>query len=673
MKMTHPEKIARERAGLWEDIENIDLDEDYPRDLDLHPKSDLTKFIIQEIHNRAEVAHEELSKCTEDYRASDWTQGAYMPADEHDAGVMQLDSRKPVTCVVPISFSVKEMMQAAMMSVFGGPIIHRYKGMGSAKAHISAAKRERVVARHSDWFKERLKLDMCIGSALQYGRGFVALNWTKKFGSIPVTEEISDSLSTLLQGQGLEKGDIIRYLGEEVQLQEGTELVNLDIYQMLLDPNRDVNTLQKSEFIGWMYRTSAQDLMRRSRDPEERLFNAPAVRKLAAQGGSYSVWWNRDDGRGTLGESTAPTEGNAELAINPVDVIQMYIDIIPSEWGLGDEDYCQKWMFAVAGDRVVIQAEPLRLSHGMYPVAGCAPNADGVKHSPVSHLFMIREIQRFADWLMKSRQDAVRTILNGLIFFDPSKVDPDDILNPGMGKLVRVRPGSYSEGGIQQYVHQMQISDPTVNHMAGIMQLDQIARNGIGAGDMVAGQMGDMPERPTSQGIQVAAQATSARLQLLAKRIDEQMMTDIAWQMAMNLPQFMSADVAAPILGSLEQELRKDYGIEGDNEDIMVGFKDLEFPFTCVPHTDANPEITNMAGMTEVLKTLLSVEGVGAEVAGGLRLVDLYINYMRKNGLDNIDDFRAAMPAGVPGMNVQSMPDEQVQQGVQAGNLVPMQ
>jgi len=402
----------RRLQGAYEE----EYDYDYPMGLDLHPESELSKQIVNEVLNRAEVAQEELNKLKDEWKEMDRTMNAYMPASAWDEGVQEVDSRRPTTIVVPMSFAMREVFQTSMRNALtAGDLIHLYRGTGGPESKIAGAKLELLVGKHSLWFKERLKLDMAFGDAFTYGRGLVALNWAKHLGQKPVVEEVSDLMSFALreQGQNVPPGTILRYLEDRI-LFEGTELQNIDMYQTFIDPSVTPNELQKAEFIGWLYRTNSMSLMRREEDPEENLFNGKAVYHLTKKGEGLSAYWNRDDGRGRDGDSQ--DLGFADPAAqysNAVDVIRLCIEIIPEEWGLGDNKKPEKWVFEVAGDDVLIQAMPLPNKHNMFPVAMFAPNADAHTVGPGSHLMATASIQKFMNWLLKSRADAVNTILTG--------------------------------------------------------------------------------------------------------------------------------------------------------------------------------------------------------------------------------------------------------------------
>ena len=87
-----------------------------------------------------------------------------------------------VATVVPRSYAARDAWLSFMDQTFAGPSIHRYSGVGSRESQIKAALRERVVARQSRWFKERLHLNTVLSDAFTYGIGICSVEWSKHHG-----------------------------------------------------------------------------------------------------------------------------------------------------------------------------------------------------------------------------------------------------------------------------------------------------------------------------------------------------------------------------------------------------------------------------------------------------------------------------------------------------------
>jgi hypothetical protein len=644
--------------------------------------SGLTRKVVEEIKKRCDASRQLTNQYEQDWLKMDYTLDAYMPADDWDNRVKDHDSRRPVTVVVPTTFSMREMYLTYMTKVFmRKDAIQRYRGMGSPKALVAGAMMERVNARQGLWFKEPLHLNTFWGDSFTYGRGICAVNWSKHKAQVGVQHKVTELMAMMLHQKGIKgyKADQIVRGVEERTLFEGSELQPIDLYQSFVDPNTPPNEFRKANFAGWVYRTTIQDIMRREADPEDTVFNAKIVRELIKNRPDCgkSTYWNTNSTRGRLGD-TRWTEINGQLS-DVVDVIVMCVDLIPSDWtaqtnsgdttALSDSQYPERWVFEMTCDNVVIRADKLTYRHGMFPVINAAPNCKGHEALPVSHLFAVYAYQEFANWLMKSRMDAVNTVLNGLIFWDESKVEADDILNPGMGKLVRVKNSAFEQGGIDRFVHQMKIDDPTVGHMQNIMELGEMGRADLGLSQV---DLANLAERTPAAGINAAQAGMFSRLDRIAMMIDFQAMQDLAWIKAFNTQEFMSEDVLVPIVGRYEQQLRRELGEDTDQSDMTVSPFDMDFNFEVVPYSSMLGDTNNPQAISEMIKTMLAVEGVAAQVATQYRIEDMIAWGFKSMGFEDIEEFRipADQVQQQASVNMQTMPDEELLAQQQAGNVV---
>jgi len=652
-----------------QDLFNMDLDYEYPRGLDLHPKSELHKNLLWKILESAENSKRVLDGMKPEWKKLDWSLNAYVPLDEAESITKTKDWRKPVSVVVPMTFASRETFLTYLHSAFIQNPIHRYRGHGDSR--VATMLLERVIAKQCQWFKEILKLNTLWSDGLTYGVGAAHTRWAKHRVKRTITTEVDDLLQEALKGTpySSKMGDIIRYLEDDVAY-EGTRLDNIDPYHLLLDPNCTPNDYQDAEFIGWMAKTSMFDLMRREADPEERMFNVKAVRMLGERNAVFSRYFDEESGRDTRQKNTDIDVEDGLKSTNPVHLIHMYITLIPKEWNLGDEETPEIWQFTVAGDNVIIQADRLDLDHGMYPVILCAPNTDGHAVLPVSYLATTYGLQQTIDWLTTSRIANVRKCLNNELIVDPARVEMKDILNPEPGKVIRLKRSSFNGEPINSYVQQLQVQDVTVNHMndAGIM-ID-LLRQANGTTDIAMGNLSAMPERPTAAGIDAAKSGALSRLQRIANIIGVQAMDDLAWMHAYNTIQFMDQTVYADVTGRYEQQLRTAYGVpQGTMGDIPVTPFDLSPYFDVEPHDGALPNNENVQAWTQILQTMMGVDGVAQELVGRSDVMGIFQHWARIAGAGDLNEF---IQQGGANVQPQVMPDQQLQQQVQAGNMVPM-
>jgi hypothetical protein len=664
----------KEKKVYQKAVEEADFGYEYPDDLPLHPKTDLHKRIVQEVVKRARAGKRfvDTSNAREIWERMDHNLTAYVPLDSEEKRIKTGDYRKPVRVVIPMLFASLETMLTYLSGMFLRTPICRLKGVGSKQALINTAKMERVLEAQNNWFKLGAKLNTMWRDGLVYGVGLASPVWRKKKAVLPRNERVDESIvaAAAKDFPDLSVGDIMRFAEEKV-LFEGNELDNVDINNAFLDPYTPTTDIQKAEYIGYMKRSNVMSLLRQEEDPESGLFNVRYARMRATKGGSLRDWWidHEHGGRGEKMGTATEQQIDHGAHENAADVIVMYCDLIPSEWGLNDSDYPERWMFSVLGD-IVIQADQLQFWHGQVPMLSYTPNNTGYDVLPTSYLATAYGLQETIDFLVSSHTANVRKAVNDMIVFDPSMVEEEDILNPEPGKLIRLKSPSYGGASIDAYVKQLQVHDVTQSHLVNAGAFIDLINRVLGTEDIVLGDMSNMPERPTARGIQAAQSGALSRLQRIALLTSTQLMSDLTMQMAFNTMQFMQHPVGISVMGRYEQELRREYGLPaGDNEAVVEPW-DLEPHFEVEVHDGAQPAMDDINAMTEVMKTAMAVEGVAMQVYGGLNIPGMFLQWARKAGFEDVHQFVQQTGGGVA---PQVMPDQQVEQQVQAGNMVPME
>lgn len=652
--------------SLREDLEKQNYGYDYPKKLDLHPKSKLHKFIVQQVNERAKMARTLTDTVKSEWRQIDHVSTAYVPLNDKE--LKQADSRRPIGVVVPMMFAHEQVYCTYMDAVHSTPY-HRYSGRGSARAKASAALMERVIGTQNVWFKEGLALSTQHRDSFRYGLGIVSPTWSKhkarKAIAEPVTALLEEALRELKLGA--KRGDVIRYLREQVVF-EGNKLINIDPYQALLDPNTPINDIQHAEFFGYMQSGHIMDLLKREIDPEERRFNGKYLRHVVETGSGASQYWLDESGR----KEKTGTESNARnmnTYSGAFHETHLHLDLIPSEWKIGDEDYPVRWCFVVAADCIVISAYELDYDHGMYPVAVSAPNTTGYDVIPVGYASIAYGTDWMANWMIRSHFDNVAKSLNDMFVIDGSRIEEEDMLNPEPGKLIRLKQSAYGSQNIDSFIKQLNVTDVTRTHVNDANLFIEYSKQALGTVDALSGDFSGMPERPGAQGIQQARNGAFSRFRRIAQIIGMQSMRDIAWQEAYNTIQFMDQEVAVSILGKYASDIRKEFGVEESGTEYSVSPFDLEPNFEVMPHDGSLPDMnSDTQAMGQAMQMLMQVEGVPQTIMQGLDIIPMYLQFMRKSGFEDVHEFIRE----TGGVQASVMPDEQVAQQVQQGNMVPM-
>ncbi len=653
----------------WKDMR---FEYEYPEGLNLHPDSDLHKKIVQEVTDRAKDARQASRLARQEWQDTDKLQAAYVTVEsQDDFNTRKSDPRKPVNIVVPFSRAAHEIFVTYQTLSFLADQLYRLRGVGGKRSHARALLHETLLNMQAVWFKHSLRHIIQYKDMYSYGLGALAPTWRRKTRRVPIDEEVTSLLRDELGDYmpNAQIGDIIRFFEEQVVC-EGNELRNLDPYSLLLDPNVSVNDIQDGEFIGYMRSRSALNQLSRERDPDERMFNGKYLIEYlkANDHHGYSAAWRDSTSREDKFDTGIDPSMTPDKTDYTCHYIHMFMRIIPDDFELpGDKP--EIWMFTIAADEVVVQCDRLELDHCDFPIVVGAPTTTGHDTWPVSGLSTTKGMQQTADFLINSFLQATRKSINGMTLFDPSVINKDDMMNPGPGKMVRLKRSLYGTGNIAQYVHQLQDNNTTGHHIAQAVQFHDLMHDLLGTQRILSGDMSGMPERPTAGGQMNAQQNALSRLQTGAQIVTEQCWYDLVMMMAYNDLQYMREDVALDIVGpQFDDRVRAELNLGPDDDTVMLSPYDLDASFDIMPMNRMKQQ-ANMEGMMMVLERILSVPEIAMEVFAGVEAQSLFLHAARKMGFENVHEF--VKHGG--NLQAQAVPDDQVMHDLDAGNVVPME
>lgn len=620
-----------------------DLGYEYPDGLDLRPNSKLHQRIVEEVMLRATESNNFVRGRRTSWDEVDKTLTAYKWQSDKEDEVKEKDPRKPTSIVVPLSYATLDTLLTYMVAAFFESPVFKYAGVGSEDI-IGAALLERVVGLHTQRFKAVLNLHTMFRDAMTYGFGVVLPFWKVLYGTKTVRRRS-------LFGFGPE-----RAFSEEGVIFEGNALNNVDPKRYLPDPNVSIHDPQAGEFLGWIQRVNYMKLLEDEKNSEGEIFNVKYLEKCpnfsSHLGTEFPDYRDKDSLGNFYNPSVSSTRGT---------VIWMYITLVPKDWKLGDGEYPEKWLFGVAGDALVIKAQPLGLNHNMYPAAVVAPDFDGYSPAPTSRIEINSGLQTTMDWLFNSHVANVRKAINDMLLVDPSLVNMADLTNPEPGKLVRMRRSAWGRG-VEHAVQQLHVTDVTKGHIQDAMLIRDLMQVTSGAVDVIQGIHRGSSERVSSAEAQGVRQAALSRLEKVAKIMWHQGLQDIAYMFAVHTQQLMTEETYVKLAGRYEEELRRERAFVNDR--YPVSPLDLAIDFDIEPHDGTAPGNENIQGWIQVLQSLSANPNLAPAI--GLDLARIYMHVMRQLGARGLEDFRMQPP------QMQLMPDEAVMQNVQAGNIVPI-
>jgi hypothetical protein len=615
------------------DVLSRDMGYSYPYELDLRPGSTIHTKLKEEILFRARESHDLISN-----RVSSWNEverviTAYIDIDDKEKEVKNTDSRKPVSIVFPYSFVIMETILTYLVMAFLTDPIIKYEGV-SPEDTVGTMLLEKIIRHQCYRSKMGLSLHTFLRDSLVYGMGASAPVWTKRMGMKPY--------KTLYGERDF----------RETVIYEGNKLNNIDPYLYLPDPSVPIQRIQDGEFVGWVEPTNRLDLMKRESSGGGAIFNVKYLKDLRLQGSSIFKD-NRSDRNKKTGVGLY-TLLDVTLH-NSVDVIWMYIDLIPKDWQLGTSEQPEKWLFALANDEVIIQAKKLELTHGMFPIVTAAPDFDGYSVLPLARTEILYGMQEVLNFLFNSHIANVRKSINDMLVVDPYQVNIADLKDPNPGKLIRLRRPAWGKG-VKDVIQQLNVNDIT---RANIQDSSFILEwmNKIGGADeslMGALRQGG-PERLTKGEFQGTRSSAISRVERLARIISMQSMQDLGYMMAEHTQQLMSEETYVDITGRWQEELTQ---IFGNGSKAKVSPFDLMVNYDVMVSDGSLPN-GSMESWSQIYKILAENPGLGQQ----FDMVRIFEYIATLGGAKNVSDFK---------IKPKILPDNEVMDQANKGNIIPM-
>ncbi len=644
--------ITGEPSSWKDDIyKHQKFDYDYPDGLDLHPDSEFHKRIRSMIFERARASRNEISKRFDSWREIDKVMTVYIPLKDKEERLKKEDPSKPVSIVFPYSYSMLEALLTYLSLAFFQDPIFQYEGYEDDDTK-GALLMEMVIRSHCINHKVALNIHTVLRDSLGYGVGIAIPEWRRKYGRRIVKSSIITS-SRL----GTEEQRVPTMIDD--LLYEGNALSNIDPYMWLPDPSVSSSEIQKGEFIGWVDRDNYMNLLSEEIQTDSNKFN---IKYLKSKKNKRSTLALDQSDRDIRHGGSMNLMRESSTIVNPVDVIKMYINIIPKDWGLSDSERPEKWYFELAGDDVIIAAERADHNHGMYPMAVASPEFDGYSITPIGRMELLSGLQHTLDFLFNSHIANVRKAINDMLVVDPYLVNINDLKDPQPGKLIRLRRPAWGRG-VDKVVQQLEIKDITRANIQDSAYITGWMDRISGADQSMQGaQRQGGPERLTGIEFQGTRSSAVSRLQRIAMIIGMQFMHDVGNMFAVHTQQYMSRDSYVKIVGRHEDQIQKIFG-EGAGRQ-KASPDDIRVAYDLIPRDGSVPG----GNFSNVWVEMFKIIGTSQELMQEFDITRIFMYIAHELGAKNVEDFKRNINQIQPS----TMPDEQVSREVDRGNLVPI-
>lgn len=369
---------------------------------------------------------------------------------------------------------------------------------------------------------------------------------------------------------------------------------------------------------------------------------AQSARGLLAQGDAHA-------GSDTMFDHAAPN--------NTYQVDQGSVEIIPAEHGLSRSEVPEKWIFTILNKAQIVQAEPWDADHAMHPVVVGEPYSFGYGFGQAAMTDWIGPIQDSVSWFINSHMQNVREAINNIFVYDPRFINEGDFKNPGPGMRIRLKPEGYGVE-LDKVFKQLPVADMTAGHVNDMELFVRIGDALTGVNDNLRGQP-HQGGRKTATEVVASAESGSSRLANHARFISVQSIVDLTEQASLNTQQWLSEEMYLQVAGPLAM-----LNPIHVTPEMLVG--DFYYP----PHDGTLP--INRGALFDVWSELMQLVVADPEIRATYSVPRIFEHVAELGGIRNMEQFRIQAPAG-PGVGIQMMDDEQVEQQEQRGNVVPLQ
>lgn len=514
-----------------------------PKDGPLHKK------LVKMLDSRLKLAHKGQAERHEAWQKAEDSVLAYVPESALDSqrrfAREQHGEPKYTTIQLPYTYALLMAAHTYVTSVFfaRNPIFQFSGRHGESEQQVQAL--EALIGYQVDVGRFTGPYFIWMYDMLKYGVGVIEEYWEYQTIQYATIEEVPDPTDPLGE----------RTIKQQVRVQlpgyEGNRVCNLSPWDFLPDPRVPVGRFQEGEFCAARKRLSWETIVRRK--AQGYYMNEEHITK-GSSGKADTI---------SSADNSSQLERPQDLALEIDDgdlkhpaivtCYEVHVSVIPNEWGLGDSDFPEKWVFTITGDMMlVIGAQPHGAMHGQFPFGVLESEVEGYGAWNRGLPAIIEPIQNTMDWLINTHFFNVRAAMNNQFIIDPSKVIVKDSETAGPGFRWRLRPEAYGQD-IRSFVHQVPVQDFTRGHVGDMQMMFNVGEKMTGINDQILGAMSNSG-RKTATEVRTSTGFGVNRLKTLAEYASATGFSEHAQRLVQTSQQYFRAEKKLRIVGDLAQE-----------------------------------------------------------------------------------------------------------------------
>lgn len=614
--------------------------------LSVEPNSPFHNRLTSRLRSRINYAEKIQNEQHERWRKAEETALAYVP--ESDVDRMRRDKRDSIgtmsytTIQLPYSYALLMAAHTYITSVFfGRDPVHQFSGRhGETEMQVLAIE---AMMSYQVLVGEMMgPYYIQIYDSLKYGIGITGEYWDEEVIQYGEIVELPDE-----NGVGVKS-----YVSQQKPGYKGNRVYNISPFDFLPDPRVPVGRFQEGEFVCVLKKVPWSQVLRRKY--QGYYTNIELIRKGEQFQGDMS------NGSAQLKRPEDFAEMVEDWGIGPegmsepkhpttVQLYEVYIDLIPSEWGLGKSNYNEKWVFTLTNAKdLIIGAQPLGLIHGKYPFTALESEVEGYGAWNRGIPEVMSGIQNTLDWLLNTHFYNVRASLNNQFIIDPSKIVLRDVEQGGPGFVYRMRPEAYGED-VRKFFMQVPVGDVTKNHPGEIQNMFQMGERVLGINDQMMGMV-NQGGRKTATEIRTSSSFGVNRLKTIAEYMSATGFSQHSQRLLQSTQQYYDIEQKLRIVGDTAKNAGQKF--------LMVDANAIAGAFDFIP-VDGTLPVDRFAQANlwkEILMGLRNVPQVMMQYDVG----KIFAWMAQLGGIKNIEQFK-----------IQVMPDAVLADQAARGNSVP--
>lgn len=617
----------------------------YSLDKSIKKGSKLHQRIAKKLESRISLAKRHHTDRCDKWREAEERVIAYLPESEKDAARRaERTNGRPVYTTIQIPYSYAMLMSAHTYwtSVFfaRSPVLQFAGISGEGEMQVQAV--EAMMNYQTEVGGHMGPYYIWLYDGGKYGCGILGHYWEREkihYGQI-VQLENPDGSVNLAQAT------------MEVEGYVGNKVYNVSPFDFMHDPRVPFGRFQEGEFCVSIRRLGWSHILRRR---DQGYFNSN-IDELRHHVGTDK---ERTQGAANIQRPNFLANDFVDVDINEKEVkhpagavfYEVYVELVPNEWGLGDTKYPQKWCFTITEDfGLIVGASPLGYIHGKFPFSVIEPEVEAYGVYNRGFVEILEPVQNTMDWLLNTHFYNVRAALNNQFIVDPSKLIIKDAKNAGPGFMWRLRPEAYGTD-LDKMFKQVPVTDVTRTHLTDMQGMMNIGEKTLGINDQIMGSL-NAGGRKTATEVRTSTGFGVNRLKTVSEYMSATAFAPHAAMLVSSSQQNYDGQKKFRIAGQL--------ALDAGQAFMTVTPEDIAGAYSFVP-VDGSLPVDRMAQANLWKELLAAQQRLPPQVLMQYDWGKIFAWMAQLAGLKNIQQMR-----------VQVVPDQQLQGQAQAGNVIPM-